>query len=1160
MTVLVNNSQNVSSNNSTVSFNVANSQNNASNNQTSNVNSNIASNTQTQKAVLPASVPENTNKSVNSNASVSQTPVSMQTYHQTVRQPQVQNIQRPVVSSNSETTQTNNKPERFNTIASKQADNISNQVQSNKLGTVPANAPITDKMPQAKDNYHTPDYHIHNAQGWSNDVQTITQNPDGSYNIYFLHSVDGATNPFGPNGQDWEHVTTKDWIHFSDEGISINSHGTNNPNSWKSAWTGSVITNNGDIAGVPKGAEVAYFSGLSKKDGSQNIWGAWSDDGGKTFTHALNDGAPVLAWNQAGASGKKDQERDADVIYWNNELLMYCAEGDQLGVYKSTDGVHWTKADPSGQSKVLGSTFFRGLNWTSADIPVECPQIRTMKTPNGQTKTVLFYGTKGASDNPAQTTGTYYIVGHLDQNGLFVPETNARRLDLGSDYYGTNVNGNDSLNDAHSSLIGLGWVGNWNYTSQGVYDNQNAHQYPADKSQLENHLGAYTLPRTLVLGNNLQISATPDVHLNEGQTYNATTNKPSNANGQKEDMGKDNNYGDVYDLIDHANDPADQIYNLHFSTTNGSNYQGRIYININQGKDRLTFNYDPDNGMMMVNGYAEELDNDISGSKASSSYYDGALGKGQGYLVNTGYVGNNGQHKQYDIEVFCDKTSVELFFPNGQVYTVARYATNDTQDFKVYTQDPNGVNQVTETKQSLIPATQTSNCSSNGKNDPSGLFPGDSNEYTQSTASPNKPTSNKPSTSSSKPTGTTNSKPSTSSNSSSDNKPAASTGNTNKPASNPDNKGTGSSSTQKPVSGNTGSANNKPSTGTSSDKPASSNNGSSQKPSTTTNKPTTNQTPSSTGSSANKPSANNGNPGSKSSGTSTNGQPNTTTGNDNSGKPVNNESNGQSHSTNSSAPSAGSSTNNGQGSSSANGSTNKPDANTPVNGSTPTTSSNGQPSISGSTGSAAGSAHNNTNGQGTTDKGSTTNSSTPNVAGGQGTTSSVSDNSQAGQPASSTSISSGKGTDTTQKSVEGLNATQSGKQAIGALNSQTRAGQSAHSEKNNAYGTTNSPMMQYQAQNQNAYASSEQASSNQEIPSAGNENTAVTSESGANGSTGSVTSSVPVSVSSASASRNSSSTNALPETGMADTGITFAAAALALTGVAMLERENKKND
>lgn len=1136
MTVLVNNSQNVNSNNSTVSFNVTNNQKNASNNQMPNVNSNTVGNT--QKTVSNASVPENTNKNVNSNVSVSQTAVSPQTYHQAVRQLQVQNIQRPVVSSNGETTQTNNKSECFNTVTSKQAGNFSNQAQSNKLGAVSANAPITDKMPQAKDNYHTPDYHIHDAQGWSNDVQTITQNSDGSYNIYFLHSVDGATNPFGPNGQDWEHVTTKDWIHFSDEGISINSHGTNNPNSWTSAWTGSVITNNGDITGVPKGAEVAYFSGLSKKDGSQNIWGAWSDDGGKTFTHALNDGAPVLAWNQAGASGKKDQERDADVIYWNNELLMYCAEGDQLGVYKSTDGVHWTKADPNGQSKVLGSTFFKGLNWTSADIPVECPQIRTMKTPNGQIKTVLFYGTKGASDNPAQTTGTYYIVGHLDQNGLFAPETNARRLDLGSDYYGTNVNGNDSLNDAHSSLIGLGWVGNWNYTSQGVYNNQNDHQYPADKSQLENHLGAYTLPRALVLGNNLQISATPDVHLNEGQTYTATTNKPSNTNGQKEDMGKDNNYGDVYDLIDHANDPADQIYNLHFNTTNGSNYQGRIYININQGKDHLTFNYDPDNGMMMVNGYAKELDNDISGSKASSSYYDGALGKGQGYLVNTGYVGNSSQHKQYDIEVFCDKTSIELFFPNGQVYTVARYATNDTQDFKVYTQDPNGVNQITETKQSLIPVTQTSNCSSNGKNDPSGLFPGDSDEYIQNTASPSKSTSSKPSSSSSKPTGTTNLKPNTNSNSSSNNKPAASTGNT-----------------KKPVSSNTGSTNNKPSTSVSSNKPVSSNNGSNLKPSTTTNKPTTNATPSSTGSSMNKPSANNGNTDSQSSNISRNSQQNITTGNHNSGKPANNSSSGQSSNTNSSTSSTGSSIiNNGQDSNPTNGSANKLNTNTPVSGSTPVTNSNGQASISGLTGSAGNSAHNNSNGQGTTDKGSITNSSTSNVVDRQGTISSVSVNAQVVQPASSTSNSAGK--NIAQKGVKGPNAIQSGKQDSRTSSSQA----TVDNNKGNIYETVDSPMMQYQVQNQNAYASREQTSSNQGRLLVDNEGTTVANESVANSLTESVKNSSPVSVSSALSSSNGSNTNALPETGMTDTGITFAAAALALTGVAMLKQENKKND
>ena len=234
-----------------------------------------------------------------------------------------------------------------------------------------------------------------------------------------MHSVDGAINPFGPNGQDWEHVTTRDWIHFTDEGIAVNSHGTSNPDSWKSAWTGSIIKNNGNILGVPKGAEVAYFSGLSKKDGSQNIWAAWSNDGGKTFVNALNDGAPVLSWNHLGASQQPDQERDADVIYWNGKLLMYTAEGNKLGVYQSLDGIHWDLAAPNKVSKILPETFFRGLNWQANNVPVECPQIRLMKGSDGQAKAVLFYGGKDPNGKPSQTTGTYYVVGHLDENGMF---------------------------------------------------------------------------------------------------------------------------------------------------------------------------------------------------------------------------------------------------------------------------------------------------------------------------------------------------------------------------------------------------------------------------------------------------------------------------------------------------------------------------------------------------------------------------------------------------------------------------------------------------------------------------------------------------------------------------------------------------------------------
>lgn len=47
-----------------------------------------------------------------------------------------------------------------------------------------------------------------------------------------------------------------------------------------------------------------------------------------------------------------------------------------------------------------------------------------MKIANGTVKQVLFFGAKSPQDG--QTTGTYYIVGHLDNNGIFFPETMLR--------------------------------------------------------------------------------------------------------------------------------------------------------------------------------------------------------------------------------------------------------------------------------------------------------------------------------------------------------------------------------------------------------------------------------------------------------------------------------------------------------------------------------------------------------------------------------------------------------------------------------------------------------------------------------------------------------------------------------------------------------------
>ncbi|MEB3363866.1 hypothetical protein SDC49_09330 [Lactobacillus sp. R2/2] len=93
-----------------------------------------------------------------------------------------------------------------------------------------------------------------------------------------------------------------------------------------------------------------------------------------------------------------------------------------------------------------------------------------MKTAGGETKQVLFFGAK--APQAKQTTGTYYIVGHLDDKGMFTPETEAKRLDQGTDYYGANFSGNYDLEKADDSLISMGWIGNWNYTNSGIKANQ----------------------------------------------------------------------------------------------------------------------------------------------------------------------------------------------------------------------------------------------------------------------------------------------------------------------------------------------------------------------------------------------------------------------------------------------------------------------------------------------------------------------------------------------------------------------------------------------------------------------------------------------------------------------------------------------------------------
>lgn len=505
--------------------------------------------------------------------------------------------------------------------------------------------------------------HLTTKDGWSNDLQSIVWNEEGQYyDLYFLHSI-SATNVFGDEGQNWYHTTTTDFKTYTSQNEAIASHGGDSQNGWKSAWTGSVIENNGQISGAPDGAKVAYFSGLRTSDGKQNIWAAYSTDGGKTYSQVLNDGKTIL---DVSNSTNGTDFRDPYIFTWNNQFYMYVAEGDVIGAYTSSDGISWTKADPDGESKIGNGTFFKGRTW-DGNAPVECPVLKTMTLPDGGSKQVLFFGAKDASSG--ETTGTYYIVGHLDSNGLFAEETEVRRLDQGSDYYGANLSGTTDIGVENTSLTTVGWIGNWSYTANGVHSDQ------AATSDYVTRLGSYSTARTISLGEDLTISQSPILpQTKKSQTYTGLTKAKPLLNSNSTKSKLEDSYYPLYVISDAA---VSQTIDLTLTSQNTA--QGRLQIRFDQGKDYVIFTYNPVDGMYSVKSRSGELDNGKNGQVASSYYYDGLLGNGQGYSKSSGLAGAN----PLSLKVVTDKTAIEIFFSNGQSYTLARFSNSDKQSISI---------------------------------------------------------------------------------------------------------------------------------------------------------------------------------------------------------------------------------------------------------------------------------------------------------------------------------------------------------------------------------------------------------------------------------------------------------------------------------------------
>ncbi|MBY0199707.1 glycoside hydrolase family 32 protein [Priestia megaterium] len=290
--------------------------------------------------------------------------------------------------------------------------------------------PGKEKENKSESTYR-PVYHFSTPDKWKNDPQKPIYF-DGKYHYYYLYNHD---YPKG-NGTEWRHATSKDLVHWKDEGIAIRKYTNKNGD----IWSGSVVEDKDNTAGFGKDAIVAIMTQPSADGQKQEQYLWYSTDRGKTFKSYSKN--PIMP-----NPGTKDF-RDPKVI-WDNEhdkWVLVMSEGEKIGFYESSNLKDWTYTG-GFVTKDIGIT--------------ECPDLFQMKADDGTVKWVLGTSANGKESGKPNTYA--YWTGNYDGT-TFTPDMDEPQwLDHGFDWYG-GVTFEDGKNkDSLEKRYAFAWMNNWDY-------------------------------------------------------------------------------------------------------------------------------------------------------------------------------------------------------------------------------------------------------------------------------------------------------------------------------------------------------------------------------------------------------------------------------------------------------------------------------------------------------------------------------------------------------------------------------------------------------------------------------------------------------------------------------------------------------------------------
>jgi fructan beta-fructosidase len=299
---------------------------------------------------------------------------------------------------------------------------------------------------------YRPNFHFTPKKGWMNDPNGMFY-ANGCYHLYYQYYPEKSV--WGP--MHWGHAISKDLIKWEEQPIALY------PDKDKYIFSGSAVVDTENTSGLGTGkmapivAIYTLHDMTKEKEGKidveqQDI--AYSNDNGFTW-QKFEEGNPVI--KNPGIRDFRDPKVNWDETH--KQWIMSLAAQDRTQFYASKNLKNWKYLSEFGKN--IGA---HGGVW-------ECPDFFQIKVEGtNETKWVLIQNLNPGGANGG--SGTQYFIGDFDGTTFVLDSNFAKKvetekavwLDYGKDNYAGVTWNNVPAADGRRLFIG--WMSNWDYAQE----------------------------------------------------------------------------------------------------------------------------------------------------------------------------------------------------------------------------------------------------------------------------------------------------------------------------------------------------------------------------------------------------------------------------------------------------------------------------------------------------------------------------------------------------------------------------------------------------------------------------------------------------------------------------------------------------------------------